>query len=346
MRARWLRRIEGECTLAEDNSQAGRAGQDKGTFVPLIFGGAVAMALGFFAGQIDAVERFLGIAPEPNPLEAVVSAQADQIDEQSKQIAELLQRVDSLPSEIPEVDLSGIEGELAVQTHLLDDVSGRLTTLEKRPMTDAVSREAIAAYEGELARLQESVKAQRQEIEALLDETRGTQSSAEQRAKLALARAAMARIIAAVDTGETFAEPLAELRANSDTEVPEALASLADQGVPTLAAVQDDFSDRARAALAAARKEEAASGSGGLGSFLQRQLGARSVTPQDGDDPDAVLSRAEDAVKRGRLADALAELDALPESGQTQMAEWIESAQARAAAVSAADDLMTALSTN
>ncbi|MGB0440740.1 MAG: molybdopterin-binding protein, partial [Paracoccaceae bacterium] len=46
-----------------------------------------------------------------------------------------------------------------------------------------------------------------------------------------------------------------------------------------------------------------------LGAFLKTQLGARSLEPREGDDPDAVLSRMEAAAREGRFGDVEAEAD-------------------------------------
>ena len=73
---------------------------------------------------------------------------------------------------------------------------------------------------------------------------------------------------------------------------------------------------------------------------MQRQLGARSVEPRAGDDPDAILSRAEAAVSTGQLQQALDELAALPDAAKPALADWIDSAQRRIAAKQAATALM------
>ncbi|PJE34836.1 hypothetical protein CVM52_20190, partial [Pseudooceanicola lipolyticus] len=69
-------------------------------------------------------------------------------------------------------------------------------------------------------------------------------------------------------------------------------------------------------------------------------LGARSVEPRAGDDPDAILSRAEAAVSTGQLQQALDELAALPDAAKPALADWIDSAQRRIAAKQAATALM------
>ena len=62
----------------------------------------------------------------------------------------------------------------------------------------------------------------------------------------------------------------------------------------------------------------------------------RSIEPQEGTDPDAVLSRIEAAVRTGRIADALGEVQTLPEASQDALKDWTEQAQLRHDAVSAA----------
>ena len=101
-----------------------------------------------------------------------------------------------------------------------------------------------------------------------------------------------------------------------------------------------DFPDAARAGLAAARAEAAPEdGANHVLNFFRDQVGARSVTPREGSDPDAVLSRAEAALRSGDLAETLAEVDTLSDAAQSAMGDWIARAEARAAAQGAAETL-------
>ena len=81
-----------------------------------------------------------------------------------------------------------------------------------------------------------------------------------------------------------------------------------------------------------------------IGDFLRDNLGARSLEPRDGDDADAVLSRAEGALKAGRLGDALAELETLPDASRAELTGWIELAETRRNAIAAAEELNASLS--
>ena len=80
-----------------------------------------------------------------------------------------------------------------------------------------------------------------------------------------------------------------------------------------------------------------------LSAFLRSQSGARSLTPREGTDPDAVLSRAEAALRDGQIKAALAELAGLPPAGTEAMAPWIADATRRLGAEQAIADLSVAL---
>ena len=86
---------------------------------------------------------------------------------------------------------------------------------------------------------------------------------------------------------------------------------------------------------------------GRLTSFVEAQVQTRSLTPQEGDSTDAVLSRAEAALKDTDLDTALSELQGLPEAARTAMGAWLTDAEARQAALAAYKTLRpTAVTTN
>ena len=219
----------------------------------------------------------------------------------------------------------------------------RLTTIEKRPVAETVSPEAIQAYENELERLRQAMTDQRAQVEGLVEEARQMETSANQTSEATMRRAALTRILSALDSGAPYAAALADLR-DSGQDVPEPLAAAAETGVPSMPELRDSFPEAARRALSAARS--GGSGGGGasnFGAFLRDQLGTRSLAPREGNDPDAVLSRAESALRDGRLGDTLAELDQLPDGARSEMSAWIQDAKVRQDAVTAADDLSAAL---
>lgn len=113
----------------------------------------------------------------------------------------------------------------------------------------------------------------------------------------------------------------------------------------SLPQLQDSFPAAARAALDASIAADADTGTPmeRLGNFLRTQSGARSLSEREGDDPDAVLSRAQARLSEGDVQATLAEISALNEAGQAAMAGWVEDAKARAEAEAAVSDLSSAL---
>ena len=137
--------------------------------------------------------------------------------------------------------------------------------------------------------------------------------------------AAIGRIAAALDSGAPYSSALPDLG-----DLPPVLADNAAAGLPTIADLQDSFAPAARASLEAAlRANMGESWTERVSSFLRSQTGLRSLTPREGDDPDAVLSRAEAALSAGRVAEAIAELQAMPEAGKPALQDWLTLAQTR-----------------
>jgi hypothetical protein len=336
-------------------------------FVPLVLGGIVAAALGYFAANADLIPG-LGGAEDTAEIDAA-------LDRQSEALAALQSRIEELaataPAAAPEVDLAPVTDRLDALGARLEETSGnvqslaeRVTTLEERPVfTGDVSQDAAEAAEA-VAAMEEQVRAQEEEAARLAAEAEAAREAAEnaiaearaeaeaaaaeaeaeaaRAAAAAEAEAALQRLRLAVAEGEPFAEPLGAVA--EIAEVPEALAAAADTGVPTVEALQDRFPPQARAALPVALRETAGEGAmDRIGAFLQGQIGGRSIEPREGDDPDAVLSRAQAAVDDGDFAAALDEIAALPEAAQTAMADWITAARTRVEVAQALDTVAQAV---
>lgn len=185
------------------------------------------------------------------------------------------------------------------------------------------------------------------EIEARQADASALEQTALDTARAAEARAALAGVTSALNTGAPFAEPLAELDAASDAGIPAALSDIAESGTPSLAMLQARFPEAARAALVASTRAASEEGTvGGVTAFFRTQLGARSLSPREGDDPDAILSRAEAAVGTGDLDTALAEIEKLPEAGQAPLADWTVDARTLKAAKAALGTLADTVNSN
>lgn len=306
----------------------------------MIFAGIIAALAGFIAARSDILEPiFPGLATQAGAdpelveqLKATVTDLSDRIDQSSEQIAVLSAQVETLSQAEAPTDLGPLEQQLATLSDRIDTLGSTSST------APIVPDEAIDAA---LSDLRATAAAQQDEIDRLLDDARLARENAEASASATLARAAINRVLAAVDSGAPFAAALGDLEQAGVSDIPDALRAAAADGVQPLSDIQASAPDAARAALAAAR---AAEDGGGLGAFFERQLGTRSILPTEGSDPDAVLSRVEAAARDGRLGDALAEAEALPEAAQSALAPWLLQAQQRHEAVTAANALAQSLS--
>lgn len=330
-------------------------------FGSALLGGIVAAILGFIAARSDFVEPYLPGFLRSNDLSDEISALQKDISTQTDAVAKISAKVDAIaiPDIAPvEASIAEVKSEISPLGARIDsvrkdvaDMDTRLTEVEKRPIDEGVSKSAIAAYERELDKLQKAMATQRSEVESLIAEARAIkaeagklEANAEAAAQQAANRATLAQLRAALDSGSPYSAEVDDLTA-AKVDVPADLAGPAADGVATLSALNTSFAPAARSALAAARAENSEDDRG-IGSFLQRQLGARSVEPRDGDDPDAILSRAEAATANGQLDEALKEIAALPDPAQAAMSTWVDRAQARLAAITAANSLADSLNSN
>ena len=251
-------------------------------------------------------------------------------------------------------------GDIQASIAVLD---GRLTEIEKRPVGGAgagVSSAAIAAYDRQLQDLRAQIAAQNgqgsdiaAQIEAVAADAKAQLAAAAQDAErlkaeaeaavqTATTGAAMGRIRAAIEAGGPYAGAVADLTALG-MQIPPDIAGLAETGVPTLTELQRSFPAVARDALSAALRAQTATGWGDrLTAFLRTQTGARSLSPRDGTDPDAVLSRAEGLLADGDIAATLAELGTLPAAAKDVLAPWVTEAESRQKAIAALSALSAA----
>lgn len=317
-------------------------------FLPAILGGLIAAGLGFGVAY--------AFIPRFDP------AMATTVEENEFAIANLRRDLEAVGTPDTDIDFTPVTSQISdlreQLTREIDVLKGRIVTfderliaLEKQPSSDGTLQEsALQAYQNELdalrAQVEEQAGAAMQQLESTRAEAAAIEQSALQAAEAAQVRAALAQIQTALTTGVPMDAALTDLADAMSDPVPDALTAVAE-GVPTLAKLQADFPNAARAALADARAggasgEEASA----FGSFLREQLNVRSVAPRDGDDADAILSRAQAAVSEGQLQTALDEIAALPDVAKAQLAEWATVAQMRVDAVNAADEISLSLNVN
>ncbi|MDG1431513.1 MAG: hypothetical protein P8L68_15040 [Paracoccaceae bacterium] len=343
--------IPDETQDVEPKQELAKPAAKSSGLVSLLAGGVIAGAIGFgaatylnlggssqsdaliaelssqVAAQSEAIDR---LAAEVLRVEGLSDTThiTDQIDQLSAELETIMSdRLAALPSQLDALSTSVV----ALETRLLD--------VEKRPMAEAISADAVNAYEAEMAALRAAIANHRTDIEAMAADARAMEASAKAEAIKTEGTSWLTDISVAIANGASFAEPLNALAAEG-VEIPDALTQFAESGLVTQSELVEQFPDAARLALNAVRTAETeGEATGGIMTFLQNQLGVRSISPRDGDSADAILSRAEAAVKSGDIETAISELAFLPESGATAMAEWVAHAHQRVAALAGRDAL-------
>jgi len=320
-------------------SQTIRSEPRRSIFLPLVTGGAIAALAGLGAGLYLAKTY-------PSALGIVGGTGLDQrLSDHDKRLTDLAAQIASLPAQTSDgTDLDGLKAEtnaaLAAAktredqlTQQLQVLADRLATLESAPVG------AGGATAAQIAALTED--AQKKALEAQQEADKAKVAAAAE-AQRAATGAAVTAIRAAIETGAAFDGALATL-SGAGIQIPDALA-LQATGAPTLAALTSAYPDAARDALAMSLAEVPGDGTWNrLSAFLRSQTGARSLTPRSGDDPDAVLSRAEAALGAGDLKASLAEIAKLPQAGQDRMSEWVGLAEKRLSALDAVESLASEL---
>jgi hypothetical protein len=235
-------------------------------------------------------------------------------------------------------DLEGLKQEFAAEAQRLEAalIEERQRNADQAAEISALRAELSAALAARDQAVEEERAALRAEMEKISNEDVKIST---QHMKASFALAALTR---AVDQGDPYTEELAAI-SQFDPAAAATLTAQAETGVATEAALRERFPAAARAALAAAGQEQAGGGVSGLVARAASVISVRPASPQAGDTPGAVLSRAEHALGQGETAFALLQLEDLPMSAQTAMADWIADARARAEAEAALAALQSRL---
>lgn len=295
--------------------------------------GAKPRRSGFFAGLVLGVVAAgagYGVAtlyPIQQPARQDIAPLVAQIEELQARIAALpdptarLDQVEQAVKAAP--DLGQITGE----------IMARLVALEARPSgVSAQMQRDIAALQMQSKPFDPApaVKAAiAAEMEAVQKSAADLRAEAEVAAQQASRTASIALLRAALDTGAPY------VSANL-ADMPAVLADHAETGLPSLTTLKETFPDAARLALEAAlRANMGGTWAERVTNFLRAQTGARALTPREGNDPDAILSRAEAALTAADLPRVLAEIQTLPPEAQTALQDWTNRATLRQSAIEA-----------
>ncbi|MEE9453010.1 MAG: hypothetical protein V3V13_01335 [Paracoccaceae bacterium] len=286
---------------------------------------------------------------------------------------DLSARIDAVSDQVQAIDITDIESRIVALEMKTDGLRSEVSTLTKQLgavtisggevnaqtaaqiMTYAATLdgfkaelENLATQNSTLAREIDTIAAQTErQVTAAEDKVLQVTETAEMTRNSAIIKTNMSALAAALSSGAAFAKNLDALQTvQMDMEIPAALSDH-QNGIAGMQDLRNDFPDAAHSAIRAANSPAPNDGMlARVGSFLRTQVASRSLTPQEGNSVDAILSRAEAALKQGDLSTALLEIDTLPASAtppDSPMLNWILMAHARHDALIAYDALTRAL---
>lgn len=330
-------------------------------FFGMLVGGFIAAALGFGLARYVAPDGWPLASNEQ--LKTELAGQTGQLTTLAEAVKRLEAAAKTPAAENPELAarITALEAGLKSATDAMAsvpdaaDLNERVAMLETRlaglgstPVSgNGPAPAALNGLQSEIAALRSDIDAQKvtlaAEIEAATEASRAQLAEAQALKASAAVASALGRINTAIENGAPFAAVLVDLQAAGRT-IPSGLLAVAERGAPTLRAVQDGFPEAARAALAASLRANAGESlTDRMTAFLRAQTGARSLTPREGADVDAVLSRMEAALQSGDVPLALTEAKGLPPEAKDAMADWTALAERRQLATQAVADLSAQL---
>ncbi|CAN0594236.1 unnamed protein product, partial [Ectocarpus sp. 12 AP-2014] len=237
------------------------ADPERSSVMPLVFGGLIAGAIGFGASHFGVLNQEQAPSVDTSAFDA-------RFDALSSDIGSLTTDYSGLANEVAELaptDTALLTERLEVLSTDLDVLSTNVEALQNGVAPIAEVPATLIEPKAQV----EQATAQVEEAALEVSEAKARASEFEQKAAdaaaLAETKGAIAALVAAVENGSGFTEELAFF-----DDPPKALTATAENGVPTLSALQRDFPDMARAALATATVvPQGASAGDRLAAFLK-----------------------------------------------------------------------------
>ena len=231
-----------------------------------------------------------------------------EIDTLARSVANLGEEVSELRTELTSIGtgqgaMNELDGEIQRISTQLPGLEVELNNLNDRNQT----------LVDQIERLQDNAAQMEMQIASLSSLTMGENS---------LRNLTLIGIQAAVEAGIPYAAIIGEDEINN-MELPAIILELSEEGVATLVELQNEFEELIAEALKAVETgAEAGSIQDMARSIVTSLVQVRSLTPREGDDAVAVLSRLEESLNKGNLGSVLALYAQLPPPVQESLALW------------------------
>lgn len=252
----------------------------------------------------------------------LLEARIQRIGEKLLEIDGLSRSLISLGEEVTDLQmkLSGLSTNQGLMNELVENIENVGTRLPGLEEELVLLREQNRMFANQVAEVRGNTAGLESELVALSSQIVGENS---------LRNLTLVGIQAAVEAGIPYAAIIGENEINS-LELPAIILELSEDGVATLLELQNEFEDLITEALKAV---ETGAESGSIQdmarSIVSSLVQVRSLTPREGDDAVAILSRLEERLKKGDLESVLELYGQLPQPVQVTLESWKQKVQNR-----------------
>jgi len=277
--------------------------------------------------RLDALEAQLGENPQSDmvarlsTLETRFEGVAAEVASLNKTLSEAITSGGDMSAETlaqlaaKDAVIDGLKAEL-------NQISGQMGALNQR--IDEVDRSA------------------RTRAEEILTEAQMAEQQAALLAKQTAFQKTHSDLVAAAQSGRSFQAELDAFAAQNDGDVQDLIAANAQNGLPSIFQLEEEFSQASHLAIRASIKSEAGDGTlSKVSAFFQSQVATRSLAPKEGDTADAILSRMSAAVSSGDMSKVLSEAEKLGDTARAPLTGFLNKARLRYNVLSAIDALGT-----
>lgn len=269
----------------------------------------------------DLLNQFAALESMVASIQSVEVSNSTESEDMAPNIGELITRLLEIENRLNLIE--GLQTELSLQ-YSENNYSGTIEEYASRIASLEASDEENFDLSDVISRI-ESIENSFDDF-ALLGETNEGQ----------IRQFSLLGIRSAIESGAPYSGMLSSSEIPL-SEFPEVVLMHADSGVDTLEFLRSDFAGYAREVLSS---PQANPDSQGLFSSLSRLFKIRPLSPQEGEQPAAILSRSEDYLARGDLGAAVSELSSLSDQGQEIMADWLGATEARLSVLGALDSML------
>ena len=286
----------------------------------------ICISLAFYF--VERAPRAAIINDEVSELKSIVKTLQVELKEQKLENMALNSKILSIGKEFEDTDTALSENKIfnkEMFASLSKQIISISNSINEQPTISNVDEISIIKNTNVLRKLEKRLQLLSADIESRVSSSEKESNRIKKLEEETAFKVKLLEIRDRVQKGMPFEDLIINFLDNS--KLTKELKKIAPIGVTPLAELKSVFPQLARNSLQAIHKNTLeVDTKKRLISLLKEKLGARSLVPREGSEPDAILSRVEALIKENRLEDALKQLNSLPTPGIKILSEWIEQA--------------------